>query len=134
MTRIICEHMGARRPTRTGFAFGQHLLMNLTGCPEYVLSSELGLTTYVAALVEAIGMVAYGPTQIEHFGHASTETSGYTVVQMIETSLISGHLVDAHGTAYWDVFSCKPFDVDTALKITQEFFVPDVLAWTVLYR
>ena len=136
-TRRVFSDM-RRRPDGRGFTFGQHLIMNLTGCPQHVLASSAALTDYVAKLVDEIGMVAYGPTQVEHFGHALPETSGFTVVQvavqLIETSLISGHMVDANRTAWWDVFSCQPFDVDKALDLTEEYFNPDVLEWKVLYR
>lgn len=127
----IRDEMTVRPQT---LVFGQHLLMNLDGCPLAVLQSEDLLVDYVARLVRRIGMKAYGPTLREHFGHASPKTAGYTVAQMIETSLISGHMVDAELTAYWDVFSCKPFDVDAALAVTEQFFAPSVLRWKVLYR
>jgi S-adenosylmethionine/arginine decarboxylase-like enzyme len=133
ITRRVFSDM-RKRPDGRGFAFGQHLAMNLYDCPQYVLASSTALADYVAKLVDEIGMVAYGPTRIEHFGHALPQTSGFTVVQMIETSLISGHMVDAERTAWWDVFSCKPFDVDKALALTEEYFNPEVLEWKVLYR
>jgi S-adenosylmethionine decarboxylase len=134
MTRRVLSDMRRRPDPGRGFVFGQHLAMNLHGCRLAVITSPAALADYVAKLVHEIDMVAYGPTQIEHFGHALPETSGFTVAQMIETSLISGHMVDADCTAWWDVFSCKPFDVDKALALTEVFFVPEVLEWKVLYR
>lgn len=130
MTRIQDEM--TERPETLGFA--QHLLMKLEGCPLAVLQSEDMLVDYVAQLVRKIGMQAYGSTIREHCGHASPTTSGFTVVQIIETSLISGHMVDAERTAYWDVMSCKTFDVDAAMTLTEDFFGPDALRWKVLYR
>jgi S-adenosylmethionine decarboxylase len=134
MTRRVLSDMRRRPDPGRGFVFGQHLIMNLHGCRPQVITSSTALADYVAKLVDEIGMVVYGPTQIEHFGHALPETSGFTVAQMIETSLISGHTVDATGTAWWDVFSCQPFDVDNALALTEQFFAPEVLEWKVLYR
>jgi S-adenosylmethionine/arginine decarboxylase-like enzyme len=136
MTIVRQAEMGPiNQPARPeGFVFGQHLIMNLAGCPLYILQSEPPLADFVARLVMRIGMNAYGPTQIDYFGQASPATAGYTVVQKIETSLISGHMVDATRSAYWDVFSCKPFDVVTCLETAVEFFAPETLEWKVLYR
>jgi S-adenosylmethionine decarboxylase len=133
MTRRVFGNMDMR-PGDRPFLFGQHLIMNLTGCRQYDLSSPAALEMYVTRLVEVLDMTAYGPVQIQHFGHASPQTSGFTVLQLIETSLISGHMVDAEATAYWDVFSCKPFEVDPALELTEQRFRPEVLTWRVLYR
>ena len=36
--------------------------------------------------------------------------SGFSMTQLIETSLISGHFANQSNTAYLDVFSCKPYD------------------------
>lgn len=134
MTRVYRDPMDL--PVRGGgmFVFGQHLVMNLTECPRDLVTSRAALTDYVAQLVEAIDMVTYGEVQIPHFGHDNPNTSGFSVLQMIETSLISGHLVDATGRACWDVFSCKRFDVDTVLDLTERFFGPATLGWTVLWR
>jgi hypothetical protein len=46
------------------------------------------------------------------------------ICQMIETSSITGHFVDQNGDAYIDIFSCKPFSQETAMKVVQKFFNP----------
>lgn len=129
----------SRRTTGDPFDFGQHLIMNLTGCPLEIIGSAERLSAYVTGLVDVIDMVAYGPPQLNDFGHASPDTSGFTatqamVTQLIETSLISGHLVNARRTAYWDVFSCREFDITKALDYTEAFFTPRTMGWQVLWR
>ena len=43
---------------------------------------------------------------------------------MIETSNISGHLVDSSGDAYIDIFSCKTVDVKVAEELINKYFNP----------
>jgi S-adenosylmethionine/arginine decarboxylase-like enzyme len=43
---------------------------------------------------------------------------------MIETSNISGHLVDSNGDAYIDIFSCKTVDVAVAQAVIEKYFNP----------
>ena len=44
------------------------------------------------------------------------------MVQLIETSLVSGHFANLTNTAYIDVFSCKPYDPDIIKNFTEKFF------------
>ncbi|MGB1007498.1 MAG: S-adenosylmethionine decarboxylase, partial [Thalassobaculaceae bacterium] len=44
--------------------------------------------------------------------------------QMIETSNISGHLCEANGDAYIDIFSCKEYDTRKAQEIIEKYFEP----------
>jgi len=48
--------------------------------------------------------------------------SGYSMTQLIETSLISGHFANLTNSAYIDIFSCKYYDPQTAADFTQRFF------------
>ena len=43
---------------------------------------------------------------------------------MIETSSITGHLVDINGDAYIDIFSCKPVDIGIAQDTIERYFKP----------
>ena len=43
---------------------------------------------------------------------------------MIETSNISGHLVDHNGDAYIDIFSCKTVDINVAEEVIRKYFNP----------
>jgi S-adenosylmethionine/arginine decarboxylase-like enzyme len=44
------------------------------------------------------------------------------MVQLIETSLISGHFANLNNAAYIDIFSCNPYDPEEAARFTQAFF------------
>ena len=50
------------------------------------------------------------------------EIAGFSFTQLIETSLVSGHLVDASRCAFIDIFSCAPYSVSLAEEFTRTYF------------
>lgn len=111
--------------------WGQHLIMDCIACDIEQVTDEVVLRTFLKELVPAIDMKAYGEPIVKHF---SEHTPGWTIVQLIETSSITGHFVDSNGDAYLDIFSCKKFDVEIVSRMVQEFFIPEKVETTVLYR
>ena len=67
-------------------------------------------------------MVPYGSPLLKHFGEGNK--SGYTLVQLIETSNICAHFVEETNDIYLDVFSCKQFDPDTVERVVKSYFAP----------
>jgi len=67
-------------------------------------------------------MVAYGEPQVVHFG--SGDKSGYTLVQLIETSNITAHFCEETNDMYLDVFSCKPFRPEDVESVVNQHFSP----------
>jgi S-adenosylmethionine/arginine decarboxylase-like enzyme len=67
-------------------------------------------------------MVAYGAPQVVHFG--SGDKSGYTLVQLIETSNITAHFCEESNDMYLDVFSCKPFNPKDVEAVVNLYFSP----------
>ena len=103
--------------------WGQHLILDMGGCNENISRKE-SIRAFVAELVNAIDMVAYGEPVIEHFATHSQEAAGYTLIQLIETSAISAHFSDHNRDVYLDVFSCKPFDGDRVVQGVDKHFEP----------
>ncbi len=104
-------------------AFGQHLAVDAAGCNSRI-GDRGAIAAFARDLVLAIDMKAYGEPWIEHFGHELPKTSGFTLVQLIETSNITAHFCDHSGEAYFDVFSCKRFDETVALEVIDRHFAP----------
>lgn len=77
-------------------------------------------------------MKAYKEPQIQHFGEGNK--AGYTLVQLIETSNITGHFCDTTGDAYLDIFSCKEFDKQVVRQVILEHFQPQLLDIKVIGR
>jgi S-adenosylmethionine/arginine decarboxylase-like enzyme len=72
--------------------------------------------------VKKIDMVPYGEPQVVMFGTGNKK--GYTLVQLIETSNITGHFVEETDDMYLDVFSCKTFDPKTVKEVVDYYFAP----------
>lgn len=102
--------------------FGYELIMDLTGCDKGVISSKKKLWIYADELCRLIDMKKYGKTLLPYFGEKEPQTKGYSLVQLIETSSITGHFSEYWETAYINIFSCKPYDHKLAKKFTKEFF------------
>jgi len=66
-------------------------------------------------------MKRFGETQVVHFGE-DEKVAGFSMVQLIETSLISAHFANLTNTVYLDVFSCKMYDPAAAAAFAQKFF------------
>lgn len=106
-------------------AFGQHLVVDAAGCNDRI-SDRDAIAAFAEDLVQAIDMKAYGAPWIEHFGHDLPKASGFTLVQLIETSNITAHFCDDSGEAYFDIFSCKAFDESIALSVIDRHFGPRI--------
>jgi S-adenosylmethionine/arginine decarboxylase-like enzyme len=114
--------------------WGWHLLLDIRACDIESIKSEDNHRAFLKALVERIDMVAYGEPVLSHFATHDPEKAGYSVVQLIETSNITGHFVDKNGNAYIDVFSCKPFQPDDVVAVVNEFYKPENVTVQFLYR
>ena len=114
--------------------WGWHLLLDIRGCNIDAIKSEDTHRAFLKALVERIDMVAYGDPMIAHFATHDQEKAGYSIVQLIETSNITGHFVDKNGDAYVDIFSCKPFQPNDVIAVVREFFNPEHITDKFIYR
>ena len=95
--------------------------LDLYGCnPETIRNSEK-IRQYVIELCDLIGMKRFGECQVVHFGQ-DERVAGYSMVQLIETSLISGHFANLTNAAYIDIFSCKPYDPEKVELFAREYF------------
>lgn len=107
--------------------WGQHLALDLRACDRDKVTDATVLRAWVAELVDRIGMRAYGAAIVEHFATHDPKASGFSVVQLIETSNISGHFVDCNGDAYLDVFSCAAFDRNVVVAFVEETLRPEAI-------
>lgn len=95
--------------------------VDLYGCnPETIRNAE-EIRRFVVELCDRIDMKRFGECQVVHFGQ-DERVAGYSMIQLIETSLISGHFANQTNAAYIDIFSCKPYDPDAVAEFTRRFF------------
>jgi S-adenosylmethionine/arginine decarboxylase-like enzyme len=90
-------------------------------CDPATIRSSEKIRQFVIELCELIEMRRFGETLVVHFGE-DERVAGYSMVQLIETSLISAHFANQTNTVYLDVFSCKPYDPAVVADFTKEFF------------
>jgi len=107
----------------TNSVWGQHLLLDLADCNGNVCEKN-AIATFIQELVQAIDMKAYGEPVIVHFAEHSYEAAGYSLVQLIETSAITGHFSDNNRDAYLDIFSCKAFAENVVIQVVEKHFEP----------
>jgi len=88
--------------------------------PELIRSADY-IRQFVVDLCELIEMRRFGQTQVVHFGE-NERVAGFSMVQLIETSLISAHFANLTNVTYLDVFSCKPYDPDVVRDFAQRYF------------
>jgi S-adenosylmethionine/arginine decarboxylase-like enzyme len=102
--------------------FGYELIMDLSGCNPAIISSKHKLSEYVTELCRLIKMEKYGKTYLPYFGLEKPHTKGYSLLQFIETSSITGHFSEYWNKSYINIFSCKAYNHKLARKFTKEFF------------
>jgi S-adenosylmethionine/arginine decarboxylase-like enzyme len=112
--------------------WGYHLIINAGRCDPVALRSKAIITAFAKHLVKDIDMVPFGEPRVVMFGEG--EKRGYTLVQLIETSNITGHFAEDQNDIYLDIFSCKPFDKAAALRLFRQTFKPTHLDSTFLKR
>lgn len=89
---------------------------------------------FVKELVNRIDMVPVGEPRIEYTAAEFPDKAGFTAVQIIVTSSIVAHFVDATGDIYLDVFSCREFDINIVKAVVQEYFKPRTMRMNFLTR
>ncbi|TSA03252.1 MAG: S-adenosylmethionine decarboxylase [Nitrospiraceae bacterium] len=103
-----------------GKAWGLSTAVDLQDCQPETIRDRNHIEAYVIALCQLIGMKRYGDCRIVHFGDG--RVAGYSMIQLIETSLISGHFANDTNRAYLDIFSCKGYDAVVVEEFSRKFF------------
>ena len=113
--------------------WGYQLLLDCSGCGEGIKNRDV-ITSFVKELIERIDMVAHGDPVIEFLCPGDDDKAGYSLMQLITTSSIVGHFIDATSTAYIDIFSCKTFEITTVQEVVDKYFTPTQMRVTFLTR
>lgn len=102
-------------------AWGLVASIDLHECnPETIRDAEK-IKQFVYELCEKIGMKRFGECVVVNFGE-DERVAGFSMTQLIETSLISAHFANHTNTVYLDIFSCKFYDPQTVADFAKEFF------------
>jgi S-adenosylmethionine/arginine decarboxylase-like enzyme len=101
--------------------WGLEVQLDLYYCNPDTIRSKVQIENWTRELVQLIDMKAYGEPLIVHFGD-SPKVCGYSLVQLIETSCITGHFAESTNNAYLNVFSCKEYDPEVVKVFSVDFY------------
>lgn len=116
----VKKHLHEVHPTDSP-PWGILTCIDLYDCDPETIRNALKIRHFVSELCERIEMKRFGETQVVHFGE-DERVAGYSMTQLIETSLISAHFANQTNTTYLDVFSCKPYDSQVVADYAKDFF------------
>ena len=95
--------------------------VDLKGCNPDTIRDAEKIKEFVKELCIRIDMKRFGDTVVVDFGD-DDKVAGFSMTQLIMTSLISGHFVNATNEAYLDIFSCKYYPPYVMEAYCKEFF------------
>ncbi len=102
-------------------AWGMSSAIDLHDCDSVLIRDAQKIKDFVVELCDLIDMKRFGECQVVNFGE-DEEVAGYSMTQLIETSLISGHFANKTNRVFLDVFSCKPYSPKTVAEFAKDFF------------
>ena len=127
------NRVSALAKTNEADPWGVLTSLDVYDCNPKTIRDAALIRQYVLKLCSLIEMRRFGDCQIVHFGE-DERVAGYSMVQLIETSLISGHFANATNTAYIDIFSCKEYDSNAVAEFTKSYFQGDFYNMNVTKR
>ncbi len=102
-------------------SWGVSTCIDLYECNLDLMQDEAAIKRFVCELCDLIKMRRFGETQVVRFGD-DPRVAGFSMTQLIETSLVSAHFADNSCAIYLDVFSCAPYDSCAAAAFSARFF------------
>ena len=102
-------------------AWGLTTSIDLHDCDPDLLKNAEAIKEYTAKVCAIIDAKPWGPCHVQYFG-INPEVAGYSMMQLVETSLISGHFANKTNRIFLDIFSCKYYDALKAAQFSKEFF------------
>jgi len=114
--------------------YGKELILDIFGCDPKIIRSKKKILEYSNKICNLIKMKKYGKPTCERFGFGKDFTAGFSLVQLIESSLVSGHFSELWNKVYINIFSCKNFDDKKAAAFTEKFFKAKKIKNRVLIR
>lgn len=113
--------------------WGLQTSIDLRGCDPQKIASGEYITKFSIDLCDYIDMKRFGEPIVVRFG-ADPRVQGYSLAQLIETSLISGHFAEDTNRAFIDVFSCKEYPPKKVAEYCKEYFGATDVEYTVIFR
>jgi len=119
--------------------YGKELILDVHNC-DTSLFTRKSIRNYFRELCKLINMERCKLSWWDDYGLLPEECQtephlkGTSAVQFILTSNITIHTLDLLGKAYINIFSCKDFDADAAMKFSADWFKGTVVNKKVIRR
>ena len=123
----VLAHFASEQP------WGMETSVDLVGCDPVAIRDPQHIRAFALALCDVIHMQRYGEPILVHFG-AEERVSGYSLVQLIETSAITGHFIEQVDAACLSIFSCASYPPSQAAAFCQQWFRAQEVRLSVLFR
>ena len=107
--------------SQTHAAWGISTAVDIYGCNPNTIRSREQIVRFTHQLCDLLGVKRFGETQVVRFGD-DPRVYGYSMVQLIETSLVSAHFAEDSNAVYLDIFSCKWYDAEAAGEFARRYF------------
>jgi len=114
-------------------AWGIWTGVDLHGCAYEKITDAEEIKRFAVELCELIEMKRFGECQVVRFG-ADPKVAGFSMTQLIETSLVSGHFCDSSASAYIDIFSCGEYLPAKVANFARKFFEADNMKYQTVKR
>jgi S-adenosylmethionine decarboxylase len=105
--------------------FGPHLILEAYGCSKEALGSLTRVSEVLDAYPDKLDMTKIMPPYVFKYTGTVPDDWGVSGVVLIAESHISIHTFPDKGFVTLDIFSCREFDVDAAVKYFTDEFKPE---------
>jgi S-adenosylmethionine decarboxylase len=102
--------------------FGPHLMLDCRGCNPDKIGDVAYVFNVLNTLPEKIGMTKITQPYVFPYSGLVPEDKGVTGVVVIAESHLSFHSFTEKDYFFFDLFSCKPFEVEAAKQFILEAF------------
>ncbi len=96
--------------------FGPHLIMEASGCKHSKLADKTLLTDLLNKLPDKMGMTKIMDPHVFEYRGEVADDWGLSGIVIIAESHLAFHTFPEKGFLTVDIFSCKEFDVSTAVQ------------------
>jgi S-adenosylmethionine decarboxylase len=102
--------------------FGPHLMLDCRECDVAKINDLELVHRFLDELPELIGMTKIIPPYAFRYSGLVPEDKGITGMVIIAESHLTFHSFVEKGYFFFDIFSCKPFDIELVVRYVVETF------------
>ena len=113
--------------------WGLDTAIDLFDCDPELVRDPAVIRACTIDLCDKIHMRRFGEPLLAHFGD-DPRVSGYTLVQLIETSAITGHFIEQVNAACLNIFSCSAYPPFATTALCQKWFRAQSARLSVVFR